>query len=283
MVMDEQQPSNLLSGQQVPDVDDDDFEQANETGQTRLEYLNAVNPRPKRPLWLKLLAGLVILALLGGGGWLAYQKFVRKPAADTTKPPVASESKTAATEDVPIVTDHHDSSYFNLGFDYPEDWQVVDKGGGLLTVTSPAITLGDATGQDTKALVVLSIMPKGQNVAEFTGSSALAVRNSEKITYKNPTDVQRAQTYLSFLQYSASATKALDAIFITGDFGYKTDQYVPKTDIAKLDPLIHVNFMACTDDSCAKTDKPLALDPGQWANSKLQKPVLTILTSLAVH
>ena len=160
---------------------------------------------------------------------------------------------------------------------------MVDKGSGLLTVTSPVVTLKGADGQESKATIVLSIMPKGQNVAEFTGSSALAVRDSEKITYKNPTDVQRAQTYLSFLQYSASSRKALDAIFITGDFGYKTDQYVPKTDITKLDPLIHVSFMACVDSDCTKSDKPLTLDPGQWTDSKLQKPVLTILTSLAVH
>ena len=69
------------------------------------------------------------------------------------------------------------------------------------------------------------------------------MKASEKIKYSNPTSVQRAETYLTFVQYSTTARgEGIDALYITGDNGYQKDQYIPKTDMINLDPVIVVSF-----------------------------------------
>jgi len=107
---------------------------------------------------------------------------------------------------------------------------------------------------------------------------------SQKIKYAQPTAIQRGETYMTFVQYAESLMQGqLDAIFVTGDFGYQANQYVPKTDIAKLDPLISVTFLKCDTVRCANpTDTSIHADA--WASgTDFQKTITTVLSSIQVN
>jgi hypothetical protein len=276
--MEEQRPSNLMSGQHVPDVDDDAFDEPAE--QSRLEYLQAVNPRHRRPWWQWLLGAIVLAAIIAGGVFWYLQ---RPPSQEpTTKSATKATAQPSAEPTVDVNTAHYDSANFNLGFDYPEKWTVTDKGDGKITVVSPLTNQKTADGQTKQVRTTITISPKGKNLGAFDKGSGVAVIKSEKIKYTNPTSVQRAETYLSFVHYSTSAGSGLDGIYITGDFGYKPQQYVPKVDIAKLDPLLAVTFDTCADAACtAPVSASLAIS--NWHSQAFKAPLLAMLTSLSVN
>jgi hypothetical protein len=251
---------------------------------SRLEYLQTVMPAKKKRMWLRvLLIVLVVLFLLGGGAF-AYLKFVHNgKTAPKTTTNTSKSNQTATTQPEKIVTKHFDSNNFNLGFDYPGSWVVADNNDGKLTVTSPVLKLKDSTGQTEDGQIVVTIAAKGQNLTAFDKGSGLAVRDSEKITYTKPTSVQRAQTYLSFVEYGTTTGGGIDGIFVTGDNGYKKDQYVPKVDMVKLDPVIAVTFLKCADAKCVAAPTPTSLSASIWDNLSFKNPILTTLTSLSVN
>ncbi len=254
--------------------------------QSRLEYLNSVNPRQKKHRWFRLLLILLLVAGLAVGSWYAYNRFFKeKTVAESQKTP-QSQAVEQVEETVDVTTEHHDSSNFNLGFDYPEKWVVTDTGDGKITVISPGVSQKNTTGQTEIVRTVMTITAKGQNLAPFDKGSGLAVKVSEKIKYTNPTSVQRAETYLTFVQYSTTASGAgLDALYITGDNGYKKDQYIPKTDMINLDPVIVTSFEKCADSKCSSATPPLAtnIPVSLWTQQAFNKPILTMLKSISVN
>lgn len=252
----------------------------------RLDYLHAVNPPKKKRLWLRIVLLLLLLAVLAAGGIFAYPKLMKRHAttAPKTTPTHAASTPTPAT--TKVATKHYDSTNFNLGFEYPATWTVTDTAGtaGRLTVASPATDQKTAAGATQLVRTVMTIAAKGQNLTPFDKGSALAVRTSEKIKYVSPTSVQRGETYLAFIQYSATpAGDGLDGIYITGDNGYQKDQYIPKTDMTGRDPLIAVTFENCTNATCSGTPTPVSLPSSVWDNAAFKTPILTLLTSLALN
>ena len=287
--MDGFRKSNFSHGPSAPsdDFDDDKFPEEPELEQrSRLEYLNSVNPRKKKRAWLWLLIGLIIIGLLGGGAY-AYLKFVKEPADTAKKQAAAVQTKPAVTKPEPteVATSHHDSSFFNLGFDYPEKWAVVDNGDGKIIVSSPASKLKTAAGQQEYIQTVMTIAAKGQNLAAFDKGNGQAVRDSEKIKYSNPTSVQRAETYITFTQYATASTTTagIDAVIVTGDFGYLKNQYVPKVDMVKLDPVIAVTFLKCADTKCTTVPAPASVAPSNWDSVAFKLPIETMLKSISVN
>jgi Tfp pilus assembly protein PilE len=252
----------------------------------RLDYLHTVNPPKKKRLWLRILIVVIVLALLAGGAVYAYPRYIKKkPAPVTTKQSTTQASQAAKPAEDKITTKHFDSSNFNLGFEYPEDWVVNDNTEtARLTVTSPATSMKTASGTTELVRNVVTIAAKGQNLTPFDKGSALAVRASEKIKYTNPTSAQRAETYLSFIQYSTtSAGSTFDGVYITGDNGYQKDQYIPKADMAGRDPLIVVNFERCTDSKCSGTPASISLPSTIWDDDSFKNPILTLLKSISVN
>lgn len=243
------------------------------------EDLNMYLPpsRRKKPKWPKVLgiiiASLVILALAFG----AYWKFFRGTNNQTAPPPKSTQPAKPK-----ITSKSYDSSNFNLSFTYPSDWKINDTAKEL-TVTSPSVQLTDATNQPQTGRIVISVQPKGTVPPPIAKNGAVTVLGSYKMTYKNPSSVQRGQTYLSYLQYPATtANGALDGIYITGDFGYQKNQYVPVSDVEKLDPLIIVSFETCNDAKCA-TPTPLSISSDNWQSVPSQATVRGILESIRVN
>lgn len=222
--------------------------------------------------WWIVIIVILLLAVAAIYWFLLRSKPATAPAPKTnTQQNSENSSNTPATAE----TTHYDSSNFNLGFDYPKSWKVVDTAGsGKLTVTSPSIKLNGADGQQTDGQIIMTIRDRTQKLPEFDKGNAAAVLDSEKIAYTKPSQTQRGSTYLSFLNYAGSSS-GLDGIYITGDNGYQKGQAIPKIDISKVDPIIDITFTS--------GGNPLTIGPGSWSDDSFSKPLKDMLKSLSIQ
>lgn len=232
--------------------------------------------KPRRSKLLYLVVLLIAAAALVAGYWFLIKP---KPAKTTQQ----TQATVAKTETINSKTDHYDSNNFSLGFDYPHGWTLTDtSGSGRLTIVSPAMQLKDASGQSVNGQIVMTIRDKTQKLTEFDRGAALAVRDSEKIAYARPSQIQRGSTYLSFLQYATTSGSGLDAIYITGDNGYQKNQTVPLVDVAKSDPVISIAFTKCSDTKCSNGTQ-LSLSQTAWDDNSFSKPLKSLLESLTIN
>ena len=245
-----------------------------------IDFKSPQRTKNKRPLWLWLLVGLVVIAVIVGAAVAVKPK--AKTTATANKTGTAQSSAHANAPESTVPTKSYQSTTFNLSFDYPEQWKVNDTGTPPLTVVSPVMMLTDAGGQKISGEVVMTILPQGQVPERFGNGNATAVLASEKISYTKPTPSQRAQTYLSFVQYQATtAHGALDGIYITGNVGYTKGQPIPKADVAARDPDVNITFIKCANAACDGSSGPTSVAAGMWNNDSFQAPIKTMLTSLA--
>jgi hypothetical protein len=231
----------------------------------------------------KILIVFVVLIVIAA---LAYWFLVKpKPAkAPTASSSAKNSSQNSKQSNSDVDTDHHESPSFNLGFDYPKGWKVSDiSGSDKVVVTSPALKLKDAKGQQVDGQVIMTIRGKTQKLTEFDKGAATAVINSEKIAYTKPSETQRGNTYISFLNYSGSKDTGLDSIYITGDAGYQKDQEIPAVDISKIDPITNVTFVKCSDSKCSSAGTALTVATSSWQDSNFSKPIKTLLQSLSIQ
>ncbi|HEX8763345.1 MAG TPA: hypothetical protein VF733_06350 [Candidatus Saccharimonadales bacterium] len=274
--------SNVQRGSELP------LSQQESERQARINYLKSLNadhnrqesPRRRR-LWL-IIVSVILLAAVGTAAWFL---LVKKEPAKPTTTAKQSQNQMPESEDpaAPLKTKHYDSTTFNLGFDYPDDW-VVSEVDGRLLVSSKAIKLKSASGQNLNGRIQVLIQPKQTTIKDFAKGNGVAMLDSEKITYTKPTQTQRAQTYLSFVNYPSSSAQGIDAIYITGDIGYQKDQAVPMVDIVRVDPLITASFMQCPNEACSGAVAPLTLAATEWTGKVIVgKSLKTILTTLSIQ
>lgn len=237
----------------------------------------------------KVLLWILVILLLAAAGFGAYWFLIRK---DTTKPASKTNQNTHQTTGntensvISSKTEHYVSQGFSLEFDYPSDWTVAEEqGSGVLTVTSPAMSLKSPEAKPITGQVVFKIRNKQQPLPEFDKGNAVASLASEKIDYTKPSSVQRGSTYLSFLRYASSpAAAALDGIYITGDVGYQNGQAIPKADFVPVDPIISITFNKCSDSSCSGDKTTVTgIDNDQWQLDSFSGPLRTMLKSLIVN
>ncbi|HYH75675.1 MAG TPA: hypothetical protein VD735_07010 [Candidatus Saccharimonadales bacterium] len=254
--------------------------------QARIDYLRSLTPEKKRkPVWVKILLSLLLVVALGVLATVLYSKLVDTNKDDgslQTKPVKTAQQK--EVEDVPVrATKPYSSATFNMTIMHPEGWTATENA-GVLKIVSPATKMRAVSGKEMKGQVTVTFSGKGQNLAAFDAGNATAVIPSEKLTYTQPTSVQRAQTYLSFAQYAATTagSAALDALYVTGDYGYQVDQAIPKIDMANLDPLISVTFASCNDSAC-KATTPMSIGAGSWRDKAFSVPIISTLESLAIN
>jgi hypothetical protein len=238
---------------------------------------SAPKPKKKRKWWLILLA-VVLLAAIGTVVYLVTTKKAATPATKSTATEHTSTAKTTPEADTTkVATKKYDSATYTLSFAYPENWVVSDTA-AKLTITSPVVQLTPAAGSATSAHVVVTIQNPQASIPGYPAGGALAALASEKLTYAQPTSVQRAQTYLSYLGYKATG---LDALYITGDNGYQQGQTIPMSDVAKSNPLISITFATCGAADCSTgTVTQMALDAAAWQKSATATQVTELLKSL---
>jgi hypothetical protein len=232
--------------------------------------------------FFKIILTVAIIAALAAAAYLVF--FKSKPAKAPTRSGKSSNTLQSGSNSTATPTKHYDSSNFNLGFDYPEDWKVSDvDGSGKLTVTSPAMKLKDASGQNVTGQIIMEIRDKTQKLTEFDKGSATAARDSEKIAYTKPSQTQRASTYISFLSYATSTTSGgFNGIYITGDNGYQKGQDIPLVDITKVDPTINITFNKCADDKCSVKGAPMSVSLTSWSDINFANPLKSMLESLSI-
>lgn len=284
----EQQPPTQPQDDDIQDVTEEVYgepvrPETPEEHAERIRMLQASIPKKEKKKWPKVLfSTIVVLAVIAGGTAFAFWYGNHQAAKNSTSQKVVTVPKTTSATDAVASLKDFNSMNFGVNFKYPEDWKVVD-GEQQIIATSPEVSLMSTSGQTIPGQVTISFSQKGFNtLPNFTSDNAAAVLDSEKITYSQPSNQQRAETYLSFVQYTPSATDQLDAIYITGDNGYTKDQLIPKSDIINNDPLIEVTFLKCSDKTCAYTTKT-SLDPTVWSKNKLFKDSIeAILKSLSL-
>lgn len=230
--------------------------------------------------WPKVLIILVLVAAAAVGAYWFGSSKGSAPAKEA-----ATKNSHTGTPNHPLVpaetlTKHYDSTIYTLSFDYPATWAVSDTT-TKLTVTSPAMQLSTIGGKKVEAHIVVTVQNQQASIPGFPANGALATLASDKLTYKQPTSVQRAQTYLSYLGYST--TNGLDALYITGDSGYQQGQQVPMSDVIKGNPLISVMFETCATDCTSGTPAPQTLLASSWQATQASKDVTSLLESIQLN
>lgn len=241
---------------------------------TYKEPVRSTEPKKKKRWPIILIVLLLVVA-----GVVAYKISIKKASApsssNATTTQASTTKKPAKSADVP--TKEYDSTIYTLSFSYPETWTVSDTA-TKLTVTSPATQLKGVGGSNQSVHVFVTIQNQQTIIPGYPPAGAVAAVTSEKLTYKQPTAVQRAQTYLSYLGYKSSG---LDALYVTGDNGYQQGQTVPLGDVIKGNPLVSVTFATCSTVDCATgTPTAVTLDVLGWQGSDVAKQVTTLLESL---
>lgn len=239
-------------------------------------------PKRRRWPWYMLIGLLLIAAILLI--WLWQHPKQPQPSVTNQSSTQIDQTPIKTQTKPPATTTSYDSTNFNLSFDYPKDWTVTDSGNGRLELRSTTLSLQAADGQNVDGQIVMTIANKGKNLGAFDKGDATAVLDSQKIAYTKPTPAQRADTYLSFLQYAQDTTTgALDSVDITGDFGYQKGQDIPKTDVAKIDPLVTITFVKCATSACpAGTANGLSITASSWNDTAFQ-PITDVLKSLSFN
>jgi hypothetical protein len=229
--------------------------------------------------WLFAVLGILLLLVIGG----VIFKFVLsdKEAGDKTAVQKETTKEQTSSPIASTETEDFTSAELGLAFKYPNDWKLDDKTPGKLTVTSPKVSLSGKDGTKASGKITLTIRAKGQPLPEFEKGNATAVKQSELLKYKTPSPNQRANTYLTFVAH-APAVSGLDALYITGDYGYQKGQAVPQVDIANVDPVISVAFSQCSDDNCSKVT-PLSISESSWDAKTFSDPIKNMLQSITVQ
>lgn len=249
-------------------------------------YSSKVAPTPKPPipdehdgghrnLIISLSALIILAAIAGGIYWftLRHKPSVNTPAAEAS---TSSTQQKASTSGIDTATTNYTSGNFNLAFSYPSNWTLSDNGGGVMTVKSPTLPLKNAAGQAVSGSIILTVRDHSQKLNEFNAGNATATRDSTKIAYSKPTQTQRANTYISFLQYATTTTQgALDGIYITGDSGYQKGQAIPMVDVQKVDPIISLTFVDATG-------KAMSIPNSLWDDATISGPLIALLESFSI-
>lgn len=230
-----------------------------------------------------LIAGIILVLLLVGGA-VAYV-FTRNDSKTQTDAPAATDAVDSSNADLSsdlasTETKDFTAAQLGLSLKYPSNW-TVDETDGAVIFRSPAAHL-PSMKPGLQGRVEVMIRAKGQPLPEFENGNATATRASELLTYTNPSQSQRANSHLTFVAY-APEVNGLNAMYITGDNGYQKDQAVPQVDIANMDPVITVTFLACGDKPDCSSASPTSLDPSAWDDETFSSVLKTMLQSITVQ
>lgn len=258
---------------------DDDYKAASKDAHESVDYKQYMPKLKSERKALhrlgKAIAVLLVVAILGLAAYYIGSKY----NAPTTK--TSKKTSTTAKTAVKAPTQTYTSNYQNLTFVYPNDWKVSETT-DTITATSPVMQLTSYARQTVTGQVVFRVRAHGAALNEFNAGSAMAAIDSQIIAYASPAAGQRGSTYISFLNYADSKGGGIDGIYITGNAGYKTGQYVPKTDVQAIDPVISITFDKCSNKTCDGSVSPLTIAANSWSSKQFSNPLLAILESLTI-
>ncbi len=224
--------------------------------------------KARRGLWVAI--AIVLLVGLAAGGWFIYAH--PHTAKKTPQKTSHSENTSQSNNNTP---GQYTSTDFNLSFKYPSGWQVDDSKHDILQVKSGIVKLPNEKRQQVDAKVVLNIIATNTK-SSFPADSATAVRDSIKFTYDSPSEGQRQETYLSFVNLDGPSSGGLDAAYITGDSGYVKGDPITKADFDKVQPIFWLEFYSSSGN------QKLAIMPSAWDSNTTLQAAFSILKSLNI-
>ena len=254
-----------------------------EAARSTADYAEYQKPQKQRsPIWKKLGLSLLIIVLLAGLAAGGYWFFKNRKSSDKQAETSQTAKTAAPAQTITTETKKYDSENFKLSFDYPGNWTASEDNSEEIKVLSPDLKLKGTEGNDVTGQILFRVRASGQKLPGLDSGNAVAVLDSEKIAYAQPTEVQRASTYISFLRY-ADNTEGLDAIYITGDLGYDKDQDVLEADIKKVDPIISIEFYLCPDSGCVEVSGVSGVGAETWEDESVSAPLTNMLESLVIN
>ncbi|HSX45136.1 MAG TPA: hypothetical protein VLF39_03475 [Candidatus Saccharimonadales bacterium] len=194
---------------------------------------------------------------------------VSLPTTDSSKQQVATTTATKATEKP--VTKHYTSDALKLDFDYPSDWRITSNPDStVITISSAQFDADQGGGSTTPARAEITIYAKYPENNPDVNNDSIVGANSESLTYKSPTKVQRKVTNLTYILPSTLpsaievASDNLTSAFVSGNLVYKTGDQVNAKTYKRVNPFIIFEVNAC-DSLCTETQGvvPMAVDTFQ--------------------
>lgn len=239
--------------------------------------------QPKHHQIFKIIAIIILLIVLASALAIGINHFDKKSKAAKTN--VVNTLPLTSQIGLPAANQQYYSTNLSLGFNYPKTWTINDNAiTNILTIQSPAIELLASNSKLEKGRITLTIQNLTPVIPGFQNGNATAALESQLITYTNPTATQRASTYISFLHYASSPNPAsnIDAIYVTGNAGYKLNQYIPESAIIAVSPAIGITFSSCTNTACTGNGSPMSISSTAWNTTSFSAPILTLLKSLSI-
>ncbi|HEV2402984.1 MAG TPA: hypothetical protein VGS08_02165 [Candidatus Saccharimonadales bacterium] len=258
------------------DKEEDDYKAAANAAIDFNQYMPQLRHERR---WLRRLimwvAGIVIIA---GLGIAAYALGSHMPSSSHS---VTKKTENTSRAAVATATKQYTSVNQNLSFSYPADWTVTETT-DQITATSPDLRLTSSSGQSVNGQAIMLVRDKNVPLSEFKAGNAVAIINSQIITYSAPAAGQRGSSYVSYLNFASSPTTGLDGVYITGNTGYQTGQAAPASDLTPIDPVISITFGRCNNSSCGGSTSPLTIRTSSWNDTALSKPLMTMLESFSI-
>lgn len=263
-------------------MEDDEYEPQLRYERPNADHISQLMPKKRRRRWPIYLVILFII-VAGGAGALYLkdkQQTAKSSASKTVSTPKAAVGQKITLQDS---NKTFSSDTLKLSIKYPDGW-ATNESAGKATISSPNLLLLGDDGEQITGQIVVTLQPKQGSLLAFSKGGSLAARDSEKLSYKYPSSVQRGQTYLSFLHYAGSTTSdtVMYGMYITGDSGYTIGQNIPQADVVKGDPLVSISFYACDDNNCSNP-KTLGIAAANWDDPAFSGTIRNILTSLVIY
>jgi hypothetical protein len=244
------------------------------------DYSVAHTPIPKKNNKSKIVILLAVITLIVAGVIFVLGSSSKKKTKTTNVTPTVQTTNTTPAK-VEAATPYS-SAYYNLTFNLPSGWNVVNDNKQSLTAQSAITNLVDVSGKSFNGRLVLSVTPTGQPPVGLKGKDATAVVQSEKISYTQPTANQLAQSYISLVQYQSTVSKAgLDAIIVTGNSGYTEAQIVPFSKLNALNPTIVIYFQSCSESKCLNPTN-MSINSSMWSDSNFKALIENLLKSFSL-
>ena len=155
-----------------------------------------------------------------------------------------------------------------------------------ITVSSPLVSIVNASGGTVTGKVVVSIRPGSSQISELNSGTATASQASIQIGYNNPLPNQQQYPYLTFINLNGGSNSAgvFEEVMITGLTQFTPGESVTPSTLGPIDPIISASFYSCTTQVCSGPNQaPLSITYATWQNTMVFQQVLSLFQSLQLH
>ena len=254
--------------------------------------------KPKRSKKNVALMLAVILVNVGIAATSAYL-FVKNPAVTVAATTAASPAYDN-NEVVKVLTDqqsvqlqvadaaankktqHYVSQTGIIEFDYPTLWRIsASDDDANIRITSATFNYTDNKGASKIGSIEMSITQQAKlsSYFKFVDDDYVIKEAPLKVTYKNPSPVQRKETYFNFSGYQDGEAIAG---FVSGNLTYKVGDTVGSKKISAIDPFIALYINGCPNGGC-HAFSPATLTSRVWQQNTQMQQTQDIIASLRIN